>query len=327
MEQEEDPYYPFGLNLEETSLPAAVNNIKYNTKELQRNEFTGTGLQNLEWEDYGARMQDPQIGRWNQLDPLAEKSRRWSPYVYGVDNPVRFIDPDGMNTALFDGETQNEDGSETLTGQAAKDAFRDLQAGMGAEENSQAQAATERGNGPDADPEPDAGGGNKDKQAAKNSPNKDMHLSEAGYGFLKAYEGFRPEMYNLNDGGYTIGYGYHIPIGDESKFANGITESGADVLLHSIMDKYENQVRNYIDVALTQNQFDALVSLAYNLRGGLSNASKLVDAINNQVGEEKMRNTWYLYSMPNRPDLHTGLLNRRKDEFEIWQNINYTRDY
>jgi RHS repeat-associated protein len=87
---EENNYYPFGLKHKGyNDYTANSNKYKYNGKELQDE-------MGLDMYDYGMRNYDPALGRWMNIDPLAEKGRRWSPYNYGMDNPVYFIDPDGM---------------------------------------------------------------------------------------------------------------------------------------------------------------------------------------------------------------------------------------
>ncbi|MGH1519129.1 RHS repeat-associated core domain-containing protein, partial [Chryseobacterium sp. JK1] len=97
---EENNYYPFGLK-HEGYTPLVGNpsyQYKYNGKELQE-----TGMY-----DYGARMYMPDIGRWGVVDPLSEKYRRHSTYNYAVNNPIRFIDPDGRSVKDIIGVTTQD---------------------------------------------------------------------------------------------------------------------------------------------------------------------------------------------------------------------------
>ncbi|WP_068845725.1 DUF6443 domain-containing protein, partial [Flavobacterium chilense] len=79
---EENNYYPFGLKHKGYNDYIATNNkYKYNGKELQ--DELGLNVY-----DYSARNYDPALGRWMNIDPLAEQMRRFSPYNYAFNNPV-----------------------------------------------------------------------------------------------------------------------------------------------------------------------------------------------------------------------------------------------
>ncbi|REC50403.1 RHS repeat domain-containing protein [Chryseobacterium pennipullorum] len=87
-------YDPFGLNHiggGNISPFSGYHSYKFGGKEIQE-----TGMY-----DFGARIYMPDIARWGVIDPLAEMMRRYSPYNYAFNNPVSFVDPDGMAPRQF----------------------------------------------------------------------------------------------------------------------------------------------------------------------------------------------------------------------------------
>jgi len=73
-------------------------NYKYNGKEWQ--DELGLNMY-----DYGARNYDPALGRWMNVDPLAERRNQWAPYVYCLNNPILRYDPNGLTDFIINKKT------------------------------------------------------------------------------------------------------------------------------------------------------------------------------------------------------------------------------
>ena len=100
-----------------------------------------------------------------------------------------------------------------------------------------------------------------------------MKTSQFGIDLIKRFEGCRLHAYKPipTEVCWTIGYGHY---GSDVTPNMVITQAQAEQLLAVDLQKYENAVQNYVGFPLNQNQFDALVSFAYNC--GIGNLKKLV---------------------------------------------------
>lgn len=88
---EETHYYPFGLRMAGIS-SNALKGSNYAENRMKYNGIEYTNELDLDIYDAQLRNLDPQIGRWNQIDPKIENMEAWSPYASNYDNPIRYND-------------------------------------------------------------------------------------------------------------------------------------------------------------------------------------------------------------------------------------------
>ena len=106
------------------------------------------------------------------------------------------------------------------------------------------------------------------------------YITPAGLALIKQFEGFSPTVYVCPAGYPTIGYGHVVKPQEREQFAGGITTEKAEALLRQDVQTAERAVLRLIAVALTDGQFDALVSFTFNLGAGALQRSTLRRKVN-----------------------------------------------
>lgn len=133
-----------------------------------------------------------------------------------------------------------------------------------------------------------------------------MQISEKGLALIKEFEGLRLEAYQCSADVWTIGYGHTAGV----RKGDVITKATADRMLADDVSEFESAVNNAVTAPLTQNQFDALVSLAFNIGATAFKNSTLVKKLNlrHDAADEFLR--WRYVNRVESP----GLRRRREAE-------------
>lgn len=144
-------------------------------------------------------------------------------------------------------------------------------------------------------------------------------LDERGFDFIKQQEGLSLTVYRDQIGIWTIGYGstyyengVHVGPADPA-----ITLERARELFNNTSGQYSHAVTYWTKPVLTQNQFDALFSLVYNIGTNGFRGSTLLKFINEGVTGDGLKNAWYAWNRAGGVILQ-DLVDRRKAEFELY---------
>ena len=147
-----------------------------------------------------------------------------------------------------------------------------------------------------------------------------MKMSAAGLAVVKEFEGLRLKAYKCPAAVWTVGYGHTSAAGNPIVTPDlVISNDEAEQILERDMVQYEDGVRKFVKVELTQNQFDALVDFAYNAGVGALQKSTLLKKVNagkfDEVPAEFMK--WTKGGGKELP----GLVRRRRAEVKLWRGL------
>ena len=143
--------------------------------------------------------------------------------------------------------------------------------------------------------------------------------SQNGINLIKKYEGFQSKPYLCPAKVPTIGYGATFyPNGQRVKMTDPpINEGQATILLSDMLTTYEKAVDSYCRDDINQNQFDALVSFAYNLGASALKSSTLLRKVNLNPNDTTIKNEFLKWVNAGGKPL-TGLIKRRTEEANLY---------
>lgn len=145
-----------------------------------------------------------------------------------------------------------------------------------------------------------------------------MTPSQKAIDIIKKWEGMKLTAYKCSAGKWTIGYGSTMYInGDKVKEGDKITKEKAEELLMWFLKKKSLLIK----ASVNQNQFDALCSLMYNIGIGALLDSILYKKVRINPNDKDIRNEFMRWKFASGKVIQ-GLINRRKDEADLYFNPN-----
>jgi lysozyme len=145
-----------------------------------------------------------------------------------------------------------------------------------------------------------------------------MQVSKEGLDLIKKHEGYRDNAYLCPAKVWTIGYGNTFyESGRKVKEGDVISKDKAERLLEWVVEDFARNVRSTIKVPLNQNQFNSLVSFAYNLGIGNLRSSTLLRKVNANPGDPTIFNEFLRWNKAGGKVLN-GLTKRRQEEANLY---------